>query len=423
LDPSLALTCIKRALELVVELNCGDVVPGLVDNYPTPSSVRKLNFDPVKIANHIGIDIDLADISAILKRLEIKVEGSTATIPTFRPDITIWHDLAEEVARLYGYERIPAVVASSSNVGVKTPEQLMMDKLTDIMIMSGYSQMLTYAFESPRVFDKLLIPQGHYVRDAVRIINPLGEETSIMRTSTINSILTALTTNHSRRNPQVRLFELAKRYAPAKNPNELPTQEQMLVFGGSGDMDFYDIKAVVESIVKSFGVTGTFAPARPETKPFMHPGQVAVFTCDDGTNLAFLGKVHPIVAETYEISHASFIAVLNFDKLQKVANMERSYKTLPKYPATTRDIAIVVKNDVLHGQLEATIKKAGGKYLRQVNLFDIYTGDKLEKEHKSMAYALVFRADDRTLTDIDATKAMDKILTALQQEHSAQLRS
>jgi len=422
LDPSLALTCINRALELVRELGCGDVVDGLVDCYPAPRTERKLDFDPARIAAHIGIDINSAGINEILARLGIAVEGTTAIIPTFRYDIEIWHDLAEEVARLYGYENIPTVVASSSNVGVKTLAQMMEDKLIDSMVVAGYSQTLTYAFESPKVFDKLLIPQDSYARNAVRIVNPLGEDTSIMRTNTLNSVLTALSTNYNRRNPEARLFELVKRYKPAENPADLPTEEQVLFFGGYGNMDYYSVKGVLESIAKAFGVTGTFAPAKPETKPFMHPGQTAVFTLDDGTNLAFCGKVHPTVAENYEIGTAAYIAVLNFDKLREKALLDRNYSQLPKYPGTSRDIAIVVKNTILHGELEAVIKKTGGKYLRDVKLFDIYEGKNLPENHKSMAYKLSFRADDRTLTDEDATKAVTKILNALKDDFNAELR-
>ena len=429
LDPTLAQKCIDRALQLVQELNCGDVVPGLKDVYPTPRTATRLDFDPQRIATHLGIDIDLAGITKLLARLGIEVEGTTAIIPTFRSDLTIWHDLAEEVARLYGYDNIPTVVASSSNVGVKNADQIIEDALINCMVSGGYSQALTYAFESPKVFDKLLIPSNSPLRNVVRISNPLGEDTSIMRTSTLNSVLTALSTNYNRRNKTARLFELVKCYTPSApragacaDAQELPVEEQIMYFGGYGDMDFYDIKGTLEGILETFDIKGTFAPASADEKPFMHPGQTAAFSLEDGTPFAFCGTAHPTVAQNYEIDVPVYFAQINFDALLVQATLNRNYKTLPKFPAINRDIAVVVKNSITHGELLTVIEKAGGKLLRKVALFDIYEGANLPDGHKSMAYNLTLRADDRTLTDEDATKAITKILTALEKDFDAKLR-
>ncbi|MCL2350818.1 MAG: phenylalanine--tRNA ligase subunit beta, partial [Defluviitaleaceae bacterium] len=298
LDPNLALTCINRALELIEQLGYGDVVPGMVDCYPAPRAPRQLNFDPAKIAGLIGIDIDLKSISNILKSLEIEVNGTTATIPTFRYDIEIWEDLAEEVARIYGYDKIPTVVASSSNVGRKTTAQNMDDALVNTMVSLGYSQILTYAFESPKVFDKLLIPEDSPLRDVVRILNPLGEDTSIMRTSALNGLLTSLSTNFNRRNQSARLFEMIKTYHPNKEDRgQLPTETEYLVIGGYGNMDFYGIKGVVETIYAAFGhADASCTSANADELPFMHPGRTATFD-----NADFCGQLHPQVLENYEI--------------------------------------------------------------------------------------------------------------------------
>ena len=422
LDPNLAQVCINRALELVKELDCGDIVPGFVDNYPAVRTESRLDFDPARIAAHLGIDIDLNSISKLLARLGIKTQGQTAIIPSFRSDITMWHDLAEEVARLYGYDNIPTVVASSSNVGVKTTEQAMEDMLINCMVSNGYSQALTYAFESPKVFDKLLIPVDSPLRNVVRISNPLGEDTSIMRTNMLNSALTSLSTNYNRRNAQARLFELIKIYSPSNNPADLPQEKQVLYFGGYGDMDFYSVKGVLETILDTFGIKGVFAPGQDAGLPFMHPGQVATLCLEDGTRLGMCGRIHPTVAKNYEIDAPVYFAGLHFDIILSHARIVQNYSPLPKYPAINRDIAVVVKSSIAHGELLAIIEKAGGKLLRNVTLFDIYEGANLPDGHKSMAYNLTLRADDRTLTDEDATKAITKILTALEKDFDAKLR-
>ncbi|MDR2166260.1 MAG: phenylalanine--tRNA ligase subunit beta [Clostridiales bacterium] len=422
LDPTLAETCILRALELVELLDCGDIVPGLTDCYPMRRDTRELKFDPQRINARLGIDLRPAQIAEILECLGISVAKNVATIPTFRYDITTWEDLSEEVARLYGYDNIPTVVASSANVGVKNSAQIMEARLVDIMVALGFSQALTYAFESPKVFDKLLIPENFELRNTVRILNPLGEDTSIMRTTPLNSMLTALSTNYNRRNPTARLFELVKVYTPNENPQELPAETQKLVVGGYGDMDFYDIKGVLEAVTKAFGVESNFEPPFFDVLPYMHPGQVACATFECGAPLAFCGKIHPKVAENYEIDRPAFVGVLNFDKLCENAVLSRDYSPLPRYPQISRDLAVVVKNDIRHGQIAAKIKEAGGKYLRALKLFDIYAGKTLPEGHKSMAYNLIFRADDRTLEDKDATKATEKILAALGEAFDAQLR-
>ncbi|MCL2235442.1 MAG: phenylalanine--tRNA ligase subunit beta [Defluviitaleaceae bacterium] len=419
LDPNLSLACINRALELVKELGCGDVVEGLVDCYPNPRPKRELEFDPSKIADLLGIDVDGGKIAELLEPLGIKVNGNTAIIPTFRYDLEIWQDLAEEVARLYGYDNIPTIVAASSNVGGKTDRQRMEDKLVETMVSLGYSQMLTYAFESPKVFDKLLIPTDNVLRDVVKIKNPLGEDTSIMRTNPMNSILTALSTNYNRRNQNARLFELVKLYYPSLE-GELPSEYEILVVGGYGNMDFYDIKGVVETLGSVFGLelagqTNEFLP-KPDA-PWMHPGRSVAYR-----NLGHLGQIHPQVAENYEIGTPCYVAVIDFDLLRDQAEMVKAYRPLPRYPQIQRDLALVVKSDITHGMLSAEIRRAGGKILRDINLFDVYTGDKVAEGTKSMAYNLSFRADDRTLTDEEAAKATDKILKAVGDAFEAELR-
>jgi len=422
LDPNLALTCTARAIELVEMLAAGDAVPGMVDNYPTPRTEGKVTFATEKINALIGLDLTCAQMDDYLARVGITVENGVATIPTHRADIQIWQDLAEEVARLHGYDQIPTVIASSSNVGKKSPAQQMEDRLADTMVAQGFCQALSFAFESPKVFDKLGLAPDSPLRHAVRITNPLGEDTSIMRTTMLNSMLISLATNFARRNEEASLFEIAKIYHPTGEPGELPYEKKILMIGYYGDKGFFHIKGVVETIAEQFGIAETAQTyAAEKDLPFFHPGRCGKLFVDD-TLLATFGQVHPAVAEAYEIDREAYLAYFYVDALFAAANITRPYTALARFPEISRDIAVVVEDRIINGDLIAIIRKNGGKHLRSVNLFDVYTGDKVAAGTKSMAYSLVFRADDRTLTDEEVAKTMNKVVAAMQDAYGAQLR-
>ena len=421
LDPELSLIAVNRACSLVEELGCGDVVPNMIDRYPNPSEKRSLNFSMERINALLGTNINLAEMSTILKRLGISVHNETAVIPTYRPDIQIWEDLAEEVGRLYGYDNIPTVIASSSNVGRKNPKQLMEEKLMTTMISLGYSETLTYAFESPATFDKLLLSDEDYLRNAVRINNPLGEGTSIMRTNPLNSMLTAFSLNYSRRNEDVRLFEIQKIYLPHELPlSRLPIETECLVFGGYG-MNFFDLKGVTEAVVKTLNLKdAAFSPASHLS--FMHPGRTAVMTINNEQK-AYFGEIHPQVLDNYEIGTRCYIAVVELNSFYANPQAAPGYTPLPRFPEITRDIAIVVKDNVLNGDIAANIRENAGKHFEGLRLFDVYQGENVPAGTKSMAYRLTFRDKAGTLKDEDAAKATDKILAALKAAFDAELRS
>jgi len=358
-----------------------------------------------------------------LARLGIAVQNDVATVPTHRADIQIWQDLAEEVARLHGYDQIPTVVASSSNVGKKSATQQMEDLLCNTMVAQGFSQALTFAFESPKVFDKLGFAADSPLRNAVRITNPLGEDTSIMRTTMLNSMLTSLGNNFAKRNNEAALFEIAKIYHPKELPlTELPDEKKILMIGYYGDKGFFHMKGTVETVAQQFGIAETAQQFVTEKGlPFFHPGRCGKLFVGDA-HLATFGQVHPAVAQAYEIDRDAYLAYFYIEALFAQANLVRAYVPLGRFPESSRDIAVVVKDAVSNGDLMSIIRERGGKYLRSASLFDVYTGDNVEAGTKSMAYNLVFRADDRTLTDEEISKATNKIVAALQEAYDAKLR-
>ncbi|MCL2397920.1 MAG: phenylalanine--tRNA ligase subunit beta [Defluviitaleaceae bacterium] len=421
LDPNLSLISVNRACQLVQELACGDVLPGMVDCHPSPRLPGRVPFDAEKINALLGINASHQEMADIFSSLGICLDGDTAIIPTHRNDIKLWQDLAEEVARIYGYDNIPTAVASSSNVGKKSQSQLMEQQLTDTMVALGFCQSLSYAFESPKVFDKLLIPTDSPLRDTVRIINPLGEDTSVMRTTMLSSMLTSLSTNNAKRNEEAALFEIAKIYHPNAIKTELPDERQHLIAGYYGPKDFFHIKGIMEAVADTFGVPTTNFAAET-TLPFFHPGRCGRLYVDD-VAVATIGQVHPAVAANYDISRPVYLAVFYLEKFFAAANLNKTYTPLPRFPESYRDIAVVVDNAVINGDLIANIRKNGGKYLRQLQLFDVYTGDNVPTGTKSMAYNLTFRADDRTLTDEEISGAMAKIVAALEATLGAKLRA
>ena len=425
LDPNLALEAVNRAAQLVEMLGAGDVVPGVVDEYPNKRDTWELSYNPEWINKFLGINISEEEMQRIFEKIELKVDpvNHVVTVPTFRPDLEAQADLAEEIARFYGYGKIEATLASGTpTVGKKTYEQNIAALVKDTVIANGLCEAMTYSFESPKVFDKLLVPADSELRNAIVISNPLGEDFSIMRTVSINGILTSLATNYNRRNESAGLFELAKVYIPEALPLvELPHEIPTLTMGMYGNMDFYDMKGIVEHLMKVLGMTDVVEYLPEKELSWMHPGRTASVVVN-GDKVGYLGELHPAVAKNYGIGTRAYLAVMDMEKLTANANRNVVYKALPKFPAITRDIAMMVKEDVTVKEIADIIKANGGEYLEEVKLFDVYQGAQIEAGHKSVAYSIAFRSAEKTLSDVDIADAMDAMLKELAEKLGAQLR-
>ena len=426
LDPNLCDKAIDRAVQLVELLGCGQVVKGRVDCYPNKLDERKISYSPEKINKLLGTDISEDEMIEIFQRLEIGVDkaGKILTIPTFRPDLETNADLAEEVARLYGYDKIePTLAAGTPTVGKKTYEQRITDIVKDTMVSNGLCEAMTFTFESPKVFGKLLIPENSPLRKTVVVSNPLGEDFSIMRTTTLNGMLTSLSTNYNRRNDEAALFEIGKIFMPKSLPlEELPDEPKKLTVGMYGkNTDFFAVKGIIEHLFDVLGISGKVEFAPETSIEWMHPGRTASVIID-GENAGYIGELHPTVADNYSIGTRVYIAVIDFGTLVNSSSLISQYKPLPKYPAITRDISMVIKGEVFVGDIEKAIAKNGGKLLESVKLFDVYQGEQIEKGFKSVSYSITFRAPDRTLVDDEVNSVMDKILSDLKDEFGAILR-
>lgn len=425
LDPNLALAAVNRAAQLVEMLGAGKVVPGIVDTYPNRREPWQLSYDPVWINKFLGTDIPEEEMQRIFEKIELQVDpvNHTVIVPTFRPDLEAQADLAEEIARFYGYDKIEATLASGTpTVGKKTYAQNITALVKDTMVADGLCEAMTYSFESPKVFDKLLIPADSELRKAIVISNPLGEDFSIMRTVSFNGILNSLATNYNRRNESAGLFEVAKVYIPKALPlTELPHEIPTLTMGMYGNMDFYDLKGIVEHLMNVLGMGKNAEYAAEKSLPWMHPGRTASVTVN-GERLGYLGELHPAVAKNYGIGTKAYLAVLDMEKVIANANRSVVYQALPKFPAITRDIAMLVNEDVTVKEIADIIKKNGGAYLEDVKLFDVYQGAQVGAGKKSVAYSISFRSAVKTLTDGDIAGAMDAILKELADALGAQLR-
>jgi len=426
LDPNLCEAAVNRAVQLVEMLGVGEVVKGMVDCYPKKRETWKLSYSPEWINKFLGTDISEEEMIDIFERLEIKVdrENRELTIPTFRPDLEAQADIAEEVARFYGYANIvPTLASGTPTVGKRSYEQTITAIVKQAMLSNGLSEGMMYSFESPKVFDKLLIPEGDKLRDTVTISNPLGEDFSIMRTTTLNGMLTSLSTNYNRRNEEAGLFEVAKVYLPKAVPvTELPDEPRKLTFGMYGpNVDFFAAKGITEYVAHVLGMDEKVEYTVKKDIPWMHPGRTAEITAD-GNVLGYVGEIHPLVASNYGIGTKVYVCVMDMKALEDNAELVKVYKPLPKFPAVTRDISLVVKDSVYVKDIEKCIKAKGGKLVEKVTLFDVYQGSHIEKGFKSVSYSITFRAADRTLVDSDVNSAMEKILAALEKEMNAVLR-
>ena len=420
LDPMLTVPAVERACELVEELSCGDVLDGMIDviNYVPQSRTVKL--EPEKINHLLGTDISREDMINYLDLLEIPVEGDNILVPSFRPDLIRMADIAEEVGRSYGYNKIPVTEFKTSTQGGYSREMKLETKAGTLCRAMGYSEIITYSFVSPTVFDQIRLPADSVLRNAMKIQNPLGEDTSIMRTVALPSTLEILSRNNAYHNKAAKLYEVAKVYLPQAG-EKLPQEPKMLMLGtyGSGET-FFTLKGELEGIFRALRMKKTEYTAE-KCNPSYHPGRCARITVD-GEEIGVMGQVHPLVAKNYGIDAEVYCAELNFTKMLSLMLPDPTYVPLPKYPAVSRDLALVCDEEVTVAQAEKIIADAAGKLLRDVKLFDIYRGVGVPAGKKSMAFSLELRADDRTLTDADSEAVTNKILAALAEKLNATLR-
>ncbi|MCI9478436.1 MAG: phenylalanine--tRNA ligase subunit beta [Lachnospiraceae bacterium] len=417
LDPNNAQAAIDRACQLIEELGAGEVVDGMVDVYTGIKEPVRVPFDAEKINSLLGTDITKEQMLSYLHMVELEYDQQTGEIlvPTFRQDVLRLADLAEEVARFYGYDNIPTTLPTGEATTGKLPFKLRVEEAArDIAEFCGFSQGMTYSFESPKVFDKLLLEEEDPLRRAITISNPLGEDFSIMRTTSLNGMLTSLATNYNRRNKNVRLYELGNIYVAEELPLAgLPDERMQFTLGMYGEGDFYTMKGVVEEFFDKIGLHKKEVYDPKAGKPFLHPGRQANIIYD-GKTVGYLGEVHPAVADTYGIGERAYVAVLDMPSIEPFATFDRKYEGIAKYPAVNRDISMVIPKSVLAGQIEEIIENKGGSYLESCQLFDVYEGAQIKKGYKSMAYSIVFRAKDKTLEEADVASAMKRILKGLE---------
>ena len=417
LDPNNAEAAINRACQLIEELGAGEVVEGMVDFYPEKKEEHQIKFDPDYVNNLIGFDLTEEEMISYFPALELEYDKETKmiTVPTFRQDLIGMCDIAEEITRFYGYDKIPTTLPSGEATSGKLSEKLRIDELArSVALYCGFSQGMTYSFESPKVFDKLLLPEDSELRKTVTISNPLGEDFSVMRTTSLNGMLTSCNKNYNRRNKDVRLFEMGNIYIPKALPvTDLPDERMQFTLGFYGDGDFFTMKGVVEEFLGQVGIDKDISYDAKAGKTFLHPGRQANVVYND-TVIGYLGEVHPTVCENYNMKTRAYVAVIDMPYIYEMANFDKKYEGIAKFPAVSRDISMVVPKEILVGDIEAVIKQRGGKILESYSLFDIYEGDQIEKGFKSVAYNIVFRAKDRTLEENDIAGAMKKILNGLE---------
>ncbi|MEF9954821.1 MAG: phenylalanine--tRNA ligase subunit beta [Clostridium sp.] len=417
LDPNTAEAAINRACQLIEELGAGEVVGGMIDIYPVKREDSRIKFEPKKINKLLGTDISTEDMLGYFKKIDLEYDENTGEVvaPSWRQDLHCMADLAEEVARFYGYDRIPTSLPTGEATTGKLPFKMRVEAVArEIAEFSGFSESMTYSFESPKVYDKLMLPKEDELRKAVTISNPLGEDFSIMRTTPLHGMLSSLSTNFNRRNKDVRLYEMATVYLPKELPlQDLPDERLQFTLGMYGSADFFTMKGVIEEFFEKVGMRKKphYDPAAG--KVFLHPGRQASILYE-GTVVGYLGEVHPDVADTYKIGEKAYVAVLDMPLVVPFATFAHKYTGIAKYPSVTRDLSMVMKKEILAGQVEDVFAQRGGKILESYNLFDIYEGSQITAGYKSVAYSITFRAKDHTLEDQEVNTVMNKILNGLQ---------
>ena len=420
LDPMMTMPAVQRACELVEMLECGDVMDGIIDIINYVPETKKLPLEPEKINRLLGTNIPKADMVKYLNLLEIEVDGDDIIVPSFRPDLNLMADIAEEVGRSYGYNEIPTTAFRTSTQGGYSPFMIMENKAGQLCRSLGYSEIITYSFVSPTVFDKIRIPAESALRNTLKIQNPLGEDTSIMRTIALPSMMDILSRNNAYHNKSAKLYEVAKIYLPVEG-EALPAEPKMLVLGTYGaNENFFTVKGELEAILNGLNLPKASYTAVKDN-PSYHPGRCAKVSIN-GVDLGYIGQIHPLVAENYGMDGEVYCAEVNLSAMFDLQLPEVTYVPLPKYPSVTRDLAVVCDEVLTVAEVENTITSAAGKLLRSVRLFDIYRGVGIPEGKKSLAFSLELRADDRTLTDTDSEGVVNKVLAALNDKLGATLR-
>ena len=416
LDPNTAKEAVNRACQLIEELGAGEVIGGIIDIYSQKREENRVPFDPEKINRLLGTDIAEDTMISYFRKIDLGYDpcSKEVIVPTWRQDLYRMADLAEEVARFYGYDKIPTTLPSGEATTGKLPYELRIQEVArETAEFCGFSQGMTYSFESPRVFDKLMIPADSRLRRTVVISNPLGEDFSVMRTTPLNGMLTSLSTNYNRRNKDVRLYEMANVYLPKAMPlTELPDERMQFTLGMYGEGDFFTMKGVVEEFFDRVGMNKKPHYDPNGDHPYLHPGRKADIVYE-GVTVGYLGELHPDVADNYKIGDRAYVAVIDMPSVIPFTTFDRKYTGIAKFPAVTRDISMVVPKNVLVGQIEDVIEQRGGKVLESYHLFDIYEGAQVLAGHKSVAYSITFRAKDHTLEEKEVTSVMNKILNGL----------
>lgn len=416
LDPNTAEEAVNRACQLIEELGAGEVVGGMIDIYQEKRTEKRIPFEPERINKLLGTNVEKETMLEYFKALDLGYDQETEEIiaPTWRQDLERTADIAEEVARFFGYDKIPTTLPSGEATTGKLSHKLLIENVArETAEFCGFSQGMTYSFESPKVFDKLLLPADSPMRMTVNISNPLGEDFSVMRTLSLNGMLTSLATNYNRRNKDVRLYELANVYRPKALPlTELPDERMQFTLGMYGDGDFFTMKGVVEEFFDKVGMSKKPHYDPNGDHPYLHPGRKADIVYDKKV-VGFLGELHPEVADNYKIGDRAYIAVIDMPAIMEYTTFDRKYTGIARFPAVTRDISMVVPKDIMVGQIEDIIEQRGGKVLESYHLFDIYEGAQVLAGHKSVAYSITFRAKDHTLEEKEVTAVMNKILNGL----------
>lgn len=420
LDPQNCRPALARACELVETLGAGDVCDGFIDIDHSDKTPTRIPFDPDWINRFLGTEIPAEQMETYFGPLDIRLEGGYAVAPSYRADLKVKADLAEEVARMYGYDRVPTAALKGFAQGSYTPRQVFDRRTADTALALGYSEIITYSFISPKLYDKLRLPEKSPLRRSIVISNPLGEDTSIMRTTSLASLLEVMARNYNNRNPAVRLFEMATAYLPTAD-DKLPAEKPQLTLGSYGEQeDFYALKGSVEALLAKLGVRGAEYAACADD-PTFHPGRCAVITCA-GKEIGVVGELHPKTAENFGIGCRAYAAMLDGDSLWELRAPEAVYVPLPRFPASTRDLAVLCDEQVPVAELEKAISRGAGKLLERIELFDVYQGEQVPAGKKSAAFALVLRAPDRTLTVEDCDKTVERVLAELK-KLGAELRS
>ena len=417
LDPNNASAAIDRACQLIEALGCGEVVGGMVDVYGKVKEPHEIPFQPERINRLLGTDLSAEQMLDYFKSLELEYDAdrNVMIIPTFRQDLLGTADLAEEVARFYGYSNIPSTLPSGESTSGKVSfKHRVEDVAKETAEFCGFSEGMTFSFESPKVFDKLRLDADDPLRQAITIANPQGEDYSIMKTTPLNGMMVSLARNFNRRNKDVKLYEMAKIYLPKALPlTEYADERVQFTLGFYGEGDFFTMKGVVEEFLERAGMHDIVDYDPKAGKNFLHPGRQANIIYQNKV-IGYMGEVHPEVCENYDMKTRAYIAVLDMPVITEMATFDRHFKGIAKHPAVNRDISMVVKKDILVGQIEKVIREKGGHHLESYHLFDIYEGSQIKPGYKSVAYSITFRANDRTLEEKDITAAMDKIIAGLE---------